>query len=40
MVLRQQIGVSLDASRRWVTLTGVHPTFVEAVGQRQLAGER
>jgi hypothetical protein len=40
MVLRQQIGVSLDASRRWVTLTGVLPTFVEAVGQRQLAGER
>ena len=24
------VGVSLDGSRRWVTLTGVHPAFVAA----------
>lgn len=30
------IGVHLDASRRWVTFTGVHETFADAV-RRQLA---
>lgn len=25
------VGMSLDASRRWVTLSGVHPDFVAAV---------
>ncbi len=35
-VWRQSIGVTIDVSRRWVTLTGVHPAFVEAV-QRQEA---
>lgn len=30
-VWRQSIGVSIDVTRRWVTLTGVHPDFVEAV---------
>ena len=34
MLWRQSIGVSIDVTRRWVTLTGVHPAFVEAV-QRQ-----
>ena len=27
---RASVGVSLDASRRWVTLDGVHPGFAEA----------
>ncbi|MDQ3640357.1 MAG: hypothetical protein M3450_02510 [Actinomycetota bacterium] len=31
IIQRQSIGISLDASRRWVTLTGVHPHFVDAV---------
>ena len=31
------IGVHLDASRRWVTLTGVHPAFVAAVAEQELA---
>ncbi|MDQ6724595.1 MAG: hypothetical protein M3066_00215 [Actinomycetota bacterium] len=29
------VGVSLDASRRWVTLTGVHPDFVRAVERHE-----
>jgi hypothetical protein len=33
------VGVDLDASRRWVTLRGVHPTFVEGVLRRE-AGQR
>jgi hypothetical protein len=28
---RRAVGVELDASRRWVTLTNVHPSFVGAV---------
>ena len=36
MLWRQSISVSIDVSRRWVTLAGVHPNFVEAV-QRQEA---
>jgi hypothetical protein len=32
---KASVKVELDASRRWVTLSGVHPSFVEAV-QRQL----
>ena len=35
---RQSIGVSLDASRRWVTLSGVHPEFVRAVNADEAAG--
>jgi hypothetical protein len=31
----RQVGVELDASRRWVTLRGVHPDFVAAVGEWQ-----
>ena len=38
MVRGQAIGVSLDASRRWVTLTGVHPAFVSAVNRQEAAG--
>ena len=38
MVHAQRIGVSLDASRRWVTLTGVHPAFVAAVNRDETAG--
>ena len=34
-VWRQAVGVHLDGSRRWVTLTGVHPDFVEAVNLRE-----
>ena len=32
---RQSIGVSIDVTRRWVTLTNVHPNFVEAVNRRE-----
>jgi hypothetical protein len=28
---RLAVRLSLDASRRWVTLSGVHPDFVESV---------
>ena len=31
LVYMQAVDVGLDASRRWVTLTGVHPGFVAAV---------
>jgi hypothetical protein len=37
-VLGQRIGVTLDASRRWVTLTNVHPAFVAAVQRQESAG--
>ena len=33
---RGSVGVSLDASRRWVTLDGVHPDFAAACRERQL----
>ena len=32
---RASVGVSLDASRRWVTLSGVHPAFVAACREQQ-----
>jgi len=32
---RRAVGVDLDASRRWVTLTNVHPGFVRAVRDQQ-----
>lgn len=35
MLWRQSVGVSIDATRRWVTLTGVHPAFVEAASRRE-----
>ena len=38
IVYRQAIGVSLDGSRRWVTLSGVHPAFVQAVNADEAAG--
>jgi hypothetical protein len=38
LVARQNIGISLDASRRWVTLHGVHPKFVQAVQVQELGG--
>jgi hypothetical protein len=34
-VWRQTVRISLDASRRWVTLTGVHPDFVRAVDREE-----
>lgn len=30
MLWRQSVGVSIDVTRRWVTLTNVHPDFVDA----------
>ncbi len=30
-LVRLRVGVDLDASRRWVTLSGVHPEFARAV---------
>jgi hypothetical protein len=37
----EDVGVSLDASRRWVTLTRVHPAFARAVEARSAtAGPR
>ena len=38
IVSQQSIRVSLDASRRWVTLSGVHPAFVRAVDADEAAG--
>ncbi|HWI04661.1 MAG TPA: hypothetical protein VNT52_12695 [Acidimicrobiales bacterium] len=37
MLWRQSIGVSIDVSRRWVTFSGVHPAFVEAVERQEAA---
>lgn len=37
---RASIGVSLDASRRWVTLAGVHPVFVAACREQQVERAR
>jgi len=34
------VGVELDASRRWVTLTGVHPAFAAACQERAAAAPR
>jgi hypothetical protein len=31
---RASVGVELDASHRWITLSGVHPAFVAAVNRR------
>lgn len=31
----QSVGVGIDVSRRWVTLSGVHPAFVRAVEARE-----
>jgi hypothetical protein len=32
---RASVGVRLDASRRWVTLRGVHPAFVSACAEQE-----
>lgn len=40
LVWRQSIGVSIDITRRWVTLTGVHPAFVEAVNRQEATASR
>ena len=40
MLWRQSIGVSIDVTRRWVTLTGVHPAFAEAVQRQEAAPGR
>lgn len=37
---RQSIGVSIDVTRRWVTLTNVHPAFAEAVTRQGSLGRR
>lgn len=37
---RRTIAVSLDASRRWVVLRGVHPAFAAAVRDRDLLTQR
>jgi hypothetical protein len=31
----ERVGISLDASHRWVTLSGVHPAFARAVRERE-----
>lgn len=38
LLCRQSISVSLDGSRRWVTLFGVHPAFVRAVSADEAVG--
>jgi len=35
-IWRQAIRISLDGSRRWVTLSGVHPDFVQAVREQEV----
>jgi hypothetical protein len=37
MLWRQSISVSIDVSRRWVTLAGVHPAFAAAVERQEAA---
>jgi hypothetical protein len=38
LVLRfTEVGVDLDASRRWVSLRRVHPAFADAVTRRDRA---
>ncbi|MCU1375064.1 MAG: hypothetical protein JWO68_2350, partial [Actinomycetia bacterium] len=34
------VGMQLDASRRWVTLTGVSPAFAQAIEAERLANQR
>jgi len=34
------VGVSLDGSRRWVTLSGVHPDFARAVELHEAEARR
>ncbi len=36
----QAVGISLDGSRRWVTLSGVHPDFVQAVREQEVGLHR
>ncbi len=40
MLWRETIGVSIDVTRRWVTLTNVHPDFVEAVERKEVLTPR
>lgn len=40
LVCRQSVGISLDGSRRWVTLSGVHPDFVQAVREQEVGLHR
>ena len=40
MLWRQSVGVSIDVTRRWVTLTNVHPSFVEAVEREEVLTPR
>ena len=40
MLWRQSIGVSIDVTRRWVTFTGVHPAFVEAIQRQESLSRR
>ncbi len=40
MVAIKAVGVSLDGSRRWVTLSGVHPDFARAVERHEAEAHR
>jgi hypothetical protein len=40
MLWRQSIGVSIDVTRRWVTLSNVHPRFAAGVQWRELRTHR
>ena len=40
LVCRQSVGISLNGSRRWVTLSGVHPDFVQAVREQEVGLRR
>jgi hypothetical protein len=37
---RESVGVTLDASRRWVTLSNVHPAFAAACASREASEPR
>lgn len=39
-IRRALVGIDLDASRRWVTLSGVHPAFVAACRAQQQERQR
>ena len=40
MLWRQSVSVEIDVTRRWVTLTGVHPNFEEAVSRQEMFSRR
>jgi hypothetical protein len=40
LISTEAVVVRLDASRRWVTLAGVHPSFARALDEREAEARR